>query len=60
MEIVLPVTDSPLIVRAQILRQLASEPEEGPLYASKFVDLIQDEEAMIRRAVFSIQLNTSN
>ena len=59
-EIVLPVTDSPLVVRAQVLRQLASEPEEEPLYASKFVDLIQDEEAMIRRAVFSIQLNTSN
>ena len=44
----------------QVLRQLASEPEEDPLYASKFVDLIQDEEAMIRRAVFSIQLNSSN
>lgn len=59
-EIVLPVTDAPLVVRAQVLRQLASEPEEDPLYASKFVDLIQDEEAMIRRAVFSIQLNSSN
>ena len=59
-EIVLPVTDAPLVVRAQVLRQLVSEPEEDPLYASKFVDLIQDEEAMIRRAVFSIQLNSSN
>lgn len=59
-EIVLAVTDEPLVVRAQILRPLPTEPEETPLYAAKFVDLIQDEEAMIRRAVFSIQLSGSN
>lgn len=59
-EIVLAVTDAPLVVRAQILRPLPTEPGELPLYAAKFVDLIQDEEAMIRRAVFSIQLSGTN
>lgn len=57
-EIVLPVTDVPLVVKAQVIRTLK---EEGsiPLYAAKFVDLIYDEEALIRKAVFSIQIRTS-
>ena len=57
-ELVLPVTDSPLVVKTQVIRTLK---EEGsvPLYAAKFVDLIQDEEALIRKAVFSIQIRTS-
>ena len=57
-ELVLPVTDQPLVVRTQVIRTLE---EEGapPLYAAKFVDLIQDEEALIRKAVFSIQIRTS-
>ena len=59
-EMVLPVTDSPLIVRTQILRSLPDETSSRPLYASKFVDLIQDEESLIRKAVFSIQISTSN
>ena len=44
-ELVLPVTDSPLVIKTQILRTLK---EEGnvPLYAAKFIDLIQDEEAL--------------
>lgn len=58
-EMVLPVTDSPLVVRTQILRLLPDENAELPLYASKFVDLIQDEEALIRKAVFSIQIRTA-
>ena len=58
-EMVLVVTDEPLLVRFRVLRQLPSD-DERPLYAAKFVDLIQDEEAMIRRAVFSIQLSGSN
>ena len=58
-ELVLPVTDSPLVIKTQILRTLK---EEGnvPLYAAKFIDLIQDEEALIRKAVFSIQIRTSD
>ncbi|MCI8914875.1 MAG: PilZ domain-containing protein [Lawsonibacter sp.] len=60
LEMVLPVTDSPLVVRTQVLRQLPDESSELPLYASKFVDLIQDEEALIRKAVFSIQISTAD
>ena len=58
-ELVLPVTDSPLVIKTQILRTLK---EEGnvPLYAAKFIDLIQDEEALIRKAEFSIQIRTSD
>ena len=58
-EMVLPVTDSPLVVRTQILRVLPDETSDQPLYASKFVDLIHDEEALIRKAVFSIQISAS-
>ena len=58
-EMVLPVTDSPVVVRAQMIRQLKDESSQLPLYAAKFVDLIQDEEALIRKAVFSIQISAS-
>lgn len=60
LEVVLPVTDSPLVVRTQILRELEDESSSRPLYASKFVDLIQDEEALIRKAVFSIQIDSAD
>ena len=59
-EVVLPVTDSPLVVRPQVLRALPDDTSDKPLYASKFVDLIQDEEALIRKAVFSIQIRTAD
>lgn len=59
-EMVLPVTDAPLIVKTQILRELPDDTTEQPLYASKFVDLIQDEEALIRKAVFSIQIDSAD
>ena len=57
-EMVLPVTDHPLVVKTQVIRQM-QEDGAPPLYAAKFVDLIQDEEALIRKAVFSIQIRTS-
>ena len=57
---VLPVTDAPLVVKTQVLRELEDEPSAQPLYASKFVDLIQDEEALIRKAVFSIQIDNAD
>ena len=58
-ELVLPVTDQPLVVKTQVIRTLE---EEGapPLYAAKFVDLIQDEEALIRKAVFCIQIDSAD
>jgi len=56
-EVVLPVTDAPLVVKAQVLRSLPNKLSLRPLYASKFIDLIHDEEALIRKAVFSIQLD---
>ena len=59
-EMVLPVTDAPLIVKTQILRELPDDTTEQPLYASKVVDLIQDEEALIRKAVFSIQIDSAD
>ena len=58
-ELVLPVTDFPLGVRAQVIRAISEEPEKY-LYAAKFVDLIHDEEALIRKAVFSIQIRTAD
>lgn len=55
-QVVLPVTDSPLILRARVLRALPTE-DPVPLYASRFVDLCLDEEMAIRKAVFSIQVS---
>lgn len=55
-EIVIPITEEPLLVRSQVLRAV---PSSGPdqLYAAKFVDLCEGEEKLIREAVFSAQLN---
>ena len=55
-EIVLPVTDSPLLLHTRILRELPSK-EKMPLFAARFVDLCLDEEFLIRKAVFSIQVS---
>lgn len=56
MELVLPMTDNPLVVKAQILRTLPTE--EGIFkYAAKFIDLVEDEDFAIRKAVFSIQID---
>ena len=57
-ELVLPVTDSPLVLRIQILHALPTT-SSTPLYSAKFVNLIQDEEFLIRKAVFNIQLSNS-
>ena len=59
-ELVLPVTDHPLLVKTQVLRELPDETSDQPLYATKFVDLIQDEEALIRKAVFCIQIDNAD
>lgn len=58
-ELILPVTDQPLVVKTQVIRIVEEEGGGPPLYAAKFIDLIHDEEALIRKAVFSIQIRTS-
>ena len=55
-QIVLPVTDSPLLLRAKVLRELDAEAPDR-LYAARFVDLCLDEEMAIRKAVFEIQVS---
>lgn len=54
-ELVLPVTDEPLLLHLRVLRTRTTE-EPVPLYAARFVDLCMDEEVFIRKAVFSIQV----
>ena len=54
-EIVLPVTDEPLLLHFRVLRQLPTD-QPVPLYAARFIDLILDQEIIIRKAVFSIQV----
>ena len=54
-EVVIPVTSQPLLVRAHILRRRTSL-EGTLLYAAAFDRLTPGEEAMIREAVFSLQI----
>lgn len=54
-EVVIPITSQPVILRAMILRLRPSN-SNIPLYSAKFVDLIHDEEVIVREAVFSQQL----
>ena len=55
LEIVVPVTSQPLVLRCQLLRMRPTERSEI-LYAAKFVDLCNDEETLLREAVFNLQL----
>ena len=57
-EVVVPiVSEGPLILDCEILR---ASPYNGPiqLYAAKFVDLIDDQETLLREAVFQAQLES--
>jgi len=55
-EVVIPITEEgPLIVEAEILREIPSDPLIK--YATQFVDLIHDQEARIREAVFQVQIS---
>ena len=55
MEIVVTPTEEPVILHCEILRQ--QELQNGRyLYATKFVDMCEDEEVVVREAVFSLQL----
>lgn len=57
-EFVVPVTSQPVLVTAQILRSNPNEREGTVMYAAKFLDLCNDEEMIIREAVFSLQLRS--
>lgn len=56
LEIVIPVTEQPVILRGEILRQRPTDREGVTMYAAKFIDLCYDEEMLVREAVFNIQL----
>lgn len=55
MEVVIPKTTYPLILRMQVIRKEACS-QNSAYYAAKFINLQLQEEHMVREAVFSIQL----
>ena len=56
LELVIPVMEPPLLVKATVLRPLPGK----QLYAVKFYDLTYDEDALIRKSVFALQLSAPN
>ena len=58
-ELVVPTVDAPLIMRCQILRVKELQ-DEKRLYATKFIDMCEDEEMTVRETVFSLQLQSRN
>jgi hypothetical protein len=55
LEVVIPTTELPLVLKCEILRHRPAD--QGPaLYASKFIDTCHDEEVLVRKTVFNIQL----
>ncbi|MCI8423659.1 MAG: PilZ domain-containing protein [Lawsonibacter sp.] len=54
-EVVIPITTAPLVLRCKVLRKRPSNRSES-LYAAEFVDMCNDEEKLVREAVFSIQV----
>ena len=56
-EIVIPVTSEPLVVAGEILRMRPSGDGGSILYAAKFAELCNDEETLLREAVFNLQLS---
>lgn len=60
LELVVPITSEPLIVQCQVLRRRPSDREGQALYAAKFVDLCNDEEMIVREAVFSVQVEKTD
>lgn len=55
MEVVVTPTEEPVILRCEILRKQELQNERF-MYATKFVDMCEDEEVVVREAVFSLQL----
>ena len=56
-EIVVPVTSQPLVAAGEILRIRPSGDSGHILYAAKFIGLCDDEETLLREAVFNLQLS---
>lgn len=56
-EIVVTITSQPLIVCGEILRMRVTDRTDSVLYAAKFVNLCNDEEMLLREAVFNQQLS---
>lgn len=54
-EIVIPITTQPLVLKAQILHLRPSN-SNIPMFSAKFVDMVREEEAMVREAVFGRQI----
>lgn len=54
MEIVITPTEEPVILRCEVLKR--QDLQNRYMYATKFVDLCEDEEVAVREAVFSLQL----
>ena len=50
-------TEEPVILRCEILRKQELQNDRF-LYATKFVDMCEDEEVVVREAVFSPQLQS--
>lgn len=55
-EVVIPVTGAPLILRLEVLRGHFMEEDAIYFFAGRFVDICNDEESQVRETVFSIQL----
>lgn len=55
-EVVVPVTSQPLVLRCQVLGIRPTERASCVLYAAKFLELCNDEETLLREAVFNQQL----
>ena len=54
-EVVIPITRvAPLLMVCQILRK--TQEDHAKFYAAKFLNLLSEQESMIREAVFSVQL----
>lgn len=57
MEVVIPAMANPVILRCEVLRRQELRGDKV-LYATKFVDMCEDEETLVREAVFGIQLQS--
>ena len=56
--LVVPINSEPLIIKCQGLRRRPSDREDEVLYAAKFVEMCDDEEMIVREAVFSVQVRS--
>ncbi len=54
-EVVLPITSRPLILKLKVLRTKIL-PDGRKLYAAEFHDMLHEEEMMVRETVFKLQL----